>query len=91
MKTFNKNDIHRVPVILTDYATQLLSEGNSPEIKENFAQRFEVIREYCDYILNKHYQSRRQERLKRPIGGFPKVESAGLRGTKALGESLLKK
>ncbi len=78
-----KNRIHLVPAILKDKYLELFDNRNTPEVSENFAQQFEAIRDFCNDALNKHYQSRKKV--------FPKVRSAGLRGTKALGEALLKK
>ena len=62
---FNRNKLHQVPPILQDYAVQLQNLNNSPEVRENYAQKFEVMKEYCDYVLDIHRQIKRETPRKR--------------------------
>lgn len=59
---FDRHKLHMVPPILLDFVAQLQNPNNTPEVRENYAQRFEVIRDYCDYALGIHDQLKRQER-----------------------------
>ena len=63
--TFNRNKLHQVPPILQDYALELQAVSNSPEVRENYAQKFEVIKEYCDYVLDIHRQLKKEQPRKR--------------------------
>jgi len=58
-KTFPQAKMRYVAPILEDFAKELLSQSNSFEIKENYAQRFESIKEYCDFVLDQYAQSRK--------------------------------
>ena len=57
---FDNKKLHLVPPILTDSAEGLLNVSNIPEVREQYAQRFEVARDYCDYVLSLYNQSKRQ-------------------------------
>jgi hypothetical protein len=61
IETFDKNKLHKVPVILVDYALQLQNLGNSPEVRENYADRFEATRDYCNYVLDIHRQMKDED------------------------------
>lgn len=56
ISVFDKNKLISVPPILQDFALQIQSLNNTPEVRSNYAQKFEIIKEYCDYILDIHRQ-----------------------------------
>ncbi len=62
MRTFDKNKLHYIPVIMKDWVGFLESE-NRPEVRESYAQRFEAIKEYCEYALALN-EDKRHEALK---------------------------
>jgi hypothetical protein len=59
---FDRNKLHQIPPILQDYALQMQAMNNSEEVRENYAQKFEVIDEYCKYVLDIHQQLKRHIR-----------------------------
>ena len=62
MKTFDKNKMHYIPAIMQDWLSSILLETRA-EVRENYALRFEAVREYCEYALEANV-TRRQEALK---------------------------
>lgn len=55
---FDKNKKgHLVPQNLVEYAERMLAEQTA-EIKENYAIRFEAVRDYCNHILELHQKSK---------------------------------
>ena len=57
-------NIHLVPPIIQDWAIDLASFENTPEVRENFALRFEAIRDFCNYALEAHEKRRKAVRVK---------------------------
>ena len=57
---FDRNKLHLVPPMLIDYAMELQDLGNTPEVRENYALRFEVAKEYAEYCLNIHEQLKKE-------------------------------
>ena len=60
---FSKENIHLVPPQLQDKAAVLLGNGR-PEVKENYAKQFEVVKAYCESVLET-YQGLKGRDLKR--------------------------
>lgn len=60
VKGFNRQKLHQVPPILQDYAMELEKLGNTPEARENYAEKFEVIRDYCNHVLDIHEQIKKE-------------------------------
>lgn len=58
-KTFSQNKIRYVPPIVQDLGKELLAGFNNSDILENYVQRFEVIKEYCDFVLDQYKQSKK--------------------------------
>jgi hypothetical protein len=48
---FNNKELHYIPPILLNYADDLVNPHHSPEIKAEYAHRFEVIQAYCERQL----------------------------------------
>jgi hypothetical protein len=63
---FDRNKLHQVPPILQDYALEMQASNNSEETRENYAQKFEIIEEYCKYCLDIHAQLKRYLREQNP-------------------------
>lgn len=59
-RVFDQNKIHQVPTLIMDHVMQLNNLGNTPEVRESYAQRLESIKQYCEMVLDKYYQSRKE-------------------------------
>ena len=62
MKTFDRNKIHNIPIIFQDWANVIATESRA-EVRENYAQKFEDVRDYCNWALELN-QDRRNENIK---------------------------
>ncbi len=49
----NKNKLHLVPELIQDIGRSL-ETNKTPHIRDLYIQRLEVIKEYCDMVLNKN-------------------------------------
>jgi len=59
MKTFDSHKMHYIPVLLQDWLTAM--KTTTPEVRESYAQRFEAIKEYCEYALELNEQKRNED------------------------------
>jgi hypothetical protein len=57
-----KNRLHLVPQVIIDVANNL-SEAERESLKENYRERLEATRDYCDVIL-RAYRKDKDERKK---------------------------
>ena len=57
---YDRKKLHQVPPILQDFALQMQALDNTPEVRENYAQKFEIIKDYAEYCLDIHEQLKRE-------------------------------
>lgn len=57
-----KNRMHLVPQVVIDAANGLL-ESEREALKENFRERLEAIRDFCDSVLSAYKKDKKQQKI----------------------------